>query len=65
LSGSGLENLALEEVARKLANYIGPVAKIVVRKLAAQSGDLDFIYREAAKHIQGDADRAAFLRGRK
>jgi eukaryotic-like serine/threonine-protein kinase len=64
-SGSGLENLALEDMSRKLANYIGPVAKFVVKKLAAQSGDMDFIYREAAKHIQGEADRAAFLRGRK
>ena len=64
-SSSGLESLALEDVVRKLANYIGPVAKIVVKKLAAQSEDLDFIYREAAKHIQGEADRAAFLRARK
>lgn len=63
-SGSGLESLALEDVSRKLANYIGPVAKFVVKKLAAQSEDLDFIYREAAKHIQGEADRAAFLKGR-
>ncbi len=61
---SGLENLALEDVARKLANYIGPVAKFVVKKLAAQSTDMDFIYREAARHIQGEADRAAFLKGR-
>ncbi|KAA6463328.1 serine/threonine protein kinase [Acidobacteria bacterium AB60] len=64
-SGSGLENLALEDVVRRLANYLGPVAKFVVKKLAAQSPDIDFIYREAAKHIQSDADRAAFLRGRK
>ncbi len=61
-SSSGLQNLALEEVVRQLANYIGPVAKFVVKKLAAQSEDVDFIYREAAKHIQGDADRAAFMR---
>jgi serine/threonine protein kinase len=61
---SGLENLAHEDVVRKLAEYIGPVAKFVVKKLAAQSEDLDFIYREAAKHIQGEADRVAFLRSR-
>jgi serine/threonine-protein kinase len=61
---SGLENLALQDVVRKLAVYIGPVAKFVVKKLAAQSEDLDFIYREAAKHIQADADRSAFLRNR-
>jgi serine/threonine protein kinase len=63
-SSGGVENPALEEVVRKLANYLGPVAKFVVRKLSAQSTDLDFIYREAAKHIQNEADRAAFLRGR-
>jgi serine/threonine-protein kinase len=61
---SGVENLVLEDVSRKLANYIGPVARIVVKKLAAQSPDLEFIYREAAKHIEGEADRAAFLRTR-
>jgi hypothetical protein len=45
--------------------YIGPVAKFVVKKLAAQSDDMDFIYREAAKQIGSDADRAAFLRSKK
>lgn len=64
-SSSGMQNLTLEEVSRKLAVYIGPVAKFVVKKLAAQSEDLDFIYREAAKQITSDADRAAFLRSRR
>jgi eukaryotic-like serine/threonine-protein kinase len=64
-SGSGFQSLPLEEVSRKLAAYIGPVAKFVVKKLAAQSSDMDFIYREAAKQISSDADRAAFLRSRR
>ena len=63
-SGSGFQNLALEEISRNLAVYIGPVAKFVVKKLAAQTEDLDAIYREAAKQIASDADRAAFLRSR-
>jgi eukaryotic-like serine/threonine-protein kinase len=63
-SGSGFENLPLEELRRKLAVYIGPVAKFVVKKLAAQHNDLDTIYREAAKQIPSDADRAAFLRAK-
>src|SRR4051812_27274364 len=46
---SGFQNLALEDISRKLAVYIGPVAKFVIKKLAVQSEDLDFIYREAAK----------------
>jgi serine/threonine-protein kinase len=61
-SGSGMQSLPLEEVSRKLAVYIGPVAKFVVKKLAAQSDDLDFIYREAAKQISSDTERAAFLK---
>lgn len=63
-SGSGLQSLPLEEISRRLATYIGPVAKFVVKKLAAQSDDLDFIYREAARQISSDADRAAFLRSK-
>ncbi len=63
-SSSGLQNLSLEEISRKLAVYIGPVARIVIKKLAARSDNLDFIYREAAKEIQSDTDRAAFLRSR-
>jgi eukaryotic-like serine/threonine-protein kinase len=64
-SSTGLENLSLEEISRRLAVYIGPVAKFVVKKLAAQSEDLDFIYREAAKQIPSDSDRATFLKARR
>ena len=64
-SSSGLQNLSLEDISRKLAVYIGPVAKFVIKKLAAQSEDLDFIYREAAKQIPSDSDRAAFLKSRR
>ena len=64
-SSSGLQNLTLEDISRKLAVYIGPVAKFVIKKLAAQSEDLDFIYREAAKQIPSEADRAAFLKARR
>lgn len=64
-SSSGFQNLSLEDISRKLAVYIGPVAKFVVKKLATQSEDVDFIYREAAKQIPSDADRAAFLKARR
>jgi serine/threonine-protein kinase len=64
-SSTGFPNLAVEDISRKLAFYIGPFAKLVIKKLAAQSEDLDFIYREAAKEIPSDADRAAFLRARR
>lgn len=63
-SGSGLQSLPIEEISRKLAVYIGPVAKIIVKRLAEKSQDPDTIYREAAKQISSEADRAAFLRSR-
>ena len=63
-AGSGMQSLPLEEVTRRLAVYIGPVAKFVVKKLAVQSDDLDSIYREAAKQITSETDRAAFLRSK-
>ncbi len=65
VSSSGIQNLTLEDITRKLAVYIGPVARFVVKKLAAQSDDLEFIYREAAKQIPSDADRTAFLKARR
>jgi serine/threonine-protein kinase len=61
-ASSGLENLSLEDISRRLAVYIGPVARIVVKKLAAQSDDIDYIYREAARQITSETDRIAFLR---
>jgi eukaryotic-like serine/threonine-protein kinase len=63
-SSSGLQSLPLDEISRKLAVYIGPVAKIIVRRLAEKSQDPDTIYHEAARQISSDADRAAFLRSR-
>lgn len=63
-SSSGLQNPAHEEIAKKLAVYVGPVAKFIVKKLAERHEDINTIYREAAKQIPSDADRAAFLKAR-
>lgn len=63
-SQTGSQTVPLDEITRKLAVYIGPVAKFVVRKLAAQFEDTDSIYREAAKQITSETDRAAFLRSK-
>ncbi|HEY0786957.1 MAG TPA: serine/threonine-protein kinase [Acidobacteriaceae bacterium] len=53
---------ALEQVRRHLAQFIGPIAKVVVRRLAPTCGDLEQLYREAAKEIATDSDRQKFLR---
>ncbi len=64
-SHSTSQPLPLDDITRSLAVYIGPVAKLVVKKLAAQFNDTDSIYREAARQIPSDTDRAAFLRSKK
>ena len=56
--------LPVEPVIKHLASFIGPIAKIVVNRLAKQHTDLDRLYAEAAKQIDGEAERQRFLRTR-
>ncbi len=55
----GEDELALAE--RRLANQIGPLARILVERAAAGAHDLGALYRAVATAIPDDADRAAFL----
>jgi hypothetical protein len=64
-SPTAAASLPLEELTRQLAVFIGPVAKFVVKKLAAECGDLDLLYAKAAKQIPSEADRQKFLRARR
>jgi serine/threonine-protein kinase len=58
-------NLPVDEVTKRLATYLGPIAKIIVRKLAAKSKDTDQLYALAAEQIPSEADRRKFLLSRK
>jgi serine/threonine-protein kinase len=53
---------ALEQMRKHLAEFIGPIAKVVVRRLASRYTDLEQLYREAAKEIASESDRQRFLR---
>jgi serine/threonine protein kinase len=55
----------LDDISRKLAVYIGPIASVVVRKLAPKCADLDQLYKEAATHISSETDRQRFLQSRR
>ena len=61
---TGSASLPLEPVIRHLASFIGPIAKIIVSRLARQYTDLDRLYAEAAKQIESETDRQKFLRTR-
>lgn len=48
----------------QLAEFIGPLAKLLVKKEAAQCSNLGELYERLAKHISDDAERERFLAGR-
>ena len=51
-------------LVKHLASFIGPIAKVVVSRLAKKGYDLDALYAEAAKQIDNEMERARFLRTR-
>ena len=51
---------SLERVTRSLAGYVGPLAKVLVRKACAHAANWDELGQELAGHIRVEKDRAAF-----
>ena len=52
----------LQRVERVLAQSMGPVARMMVAKAAADAADLDELYSRLAQGLLNAADRSAFLR---
>ncbi len=65
VSASAPQNIPLGDITKKLAVYIGPIASVLVRKLAANCTDIDQLYKEAATHIASEADRQRFLQSKR
>jgi serine/threonine protein kinase len=57
LSGSSV----LGSVIRELAQYIGPIAKVVVNRAAKQAITLDELYSLVAAEVRSESERKAFL----
>ena len=55
------ETLAAAE--QRLALYVGPLAKLLVKRAASESGDLRELHRKLAEQIDSEPERAAFLKG--
>lgn len=55
----------LDSVSRELAAYIGPIAKVVVKRAANRCSSVDELYSVVAGEIDTDKDRARFLAGKK
>lgn len=52
----------LERVQEVLAQYIGPIARVLVRRATADATSVDALWLSLSNHIEAPAERAAFLR---
>ena len=55
----------LDSVSRELAAYIGPIAKVVVKRAADRCVSVDELYTAVAAEINSDKDSSRFLAGKK
>jgi serine/threonine-protein kinase len=52
----------VEIAAKRLARYLGPIAKVVAKKTPGKPSDLRAYYRQLAENILDETDRARFLK---
>jgi serine/threonine protein kinase len=60
ITSPGLANIAAVE--SNLARYVGPIAKILIRRELEKHETLDKFYRALAAHIPNELDRERFLK---
>lgn len=60
-SGSTLEPKILDSVSRELAAFIGPIAKIVVKRAADRCASVEELYACVAGEIDSERERSQFL----
>jgi serine/threonine-protein kinase len=63
--GGPFDASLLDSVSRELAVFIGPIAKLVVRRAAGQCTSVDDLYSKVAAEIDSDRDRGVFLSKKK
>jgi hypothetical protein len=51
-----------EAIRALLARHIGPIAKVIVQKAAAEARTPEDLCERLAAHVSAPSDRAAFLR---
>ena len=52
----------IRKVGKRLAEYIGPIAEVVVKRAAKRCCSVEELYEMASREIEGEAERARFLR---
>jgi len=61
---TGWDAATLKQIEQQLARHLGPVAKVLVRRGATQTADIDQLYRMLAEDLPNPDERAAFLAAR-
>ena len=54
----------LRRAEQGLVRYVGPIARILVKRASDAAGSTDEFWQLLAAHIGGEVDREAFLRAR-
>jgi serine/threonine-protein kinase len=54
----------LERVQEALAHYIGPIARVLVRRATADATSVEALWLSLSNHIESPIERTAFLRRR-
>src|SRR5882672_2663289 len=57
-----IDAATVEVAAKRLARYLGPIAKVIAKKSPGRPSDLRAYYRQLAVNIPDPADRARFLK---
>jgi serine/threonine protein kinase len=60
-SRSTLDPSVLDSVSRELATFIGPIAKVVVKRAAERCSSVDDLYSAVAVEIDSEKDRSSFM----
>jgi serine/threonine-protein kinase len=60
----GWDPSVLKKVEQQLARFVGPFARIMVKKAAAAGTDLDVLYTQLAGELENADERKAFLSAR-
>ncbi|MGZ5034650.1 MAG: serine/threonine protein kinase [Usitatibacter sp.] len=61
MTRSGFTPEVLATAEKRLASYVGPLARILIKEAAGQTGSLKELYTALASHIDSEDERRAFL----
>ena len=60
--GTTLPDADLARAQAALTRFVGPVARVLVRRAAPGCADLPQLWQRLAQHVEAEGDRAAFLK---